>query len=91
MIYGTGGVCGDVIELMLMRGARRATRYISPTEVVKATRRHKPRKSDRTTEMVVTVGRPNYAEREFIKRCKKSGEPLPVNKIHLEFYAKKGK
>jgi len=41
--------------------------------------------------MVLTIGRPNYAEREFIKLCKKAGEPFPVKKMQLKFYPKKKK
>jgi len=75
-------------ELIIDSGAKKATQYISPTEVAKATRRGKARKSDRTVEMVFTIGKPNYEEREFIKKCKKAGEPFPVKKIQVKFYNK---
>jgi hypothetical protein len=37
---------------------------------------------------VFTIGKPNYEEREFIKKCKKAGEPFPVKKIQVKFYNK---
>lgn len=64
--------------------ARRATKYIAPNLVVKATRRHRPNRRARTVEMVVTVGRPNYAEREFIKQAAKAGEPFPIKRMLLK-------
>ncbi len=74
--------------LIIDSGAKKATQYISPTEVAKATRRGKARKSDRTVEILFTIGRPNYKEREFIKKCKKTGEPFPVKKIQVRFPTK---
>jgi len=62
---------------------RKGTKYLSSELTVKATRRHKLDKRDKNQEFVVTVGRPNYAEREFIKKCKKAGEPFPVKKVQL--------
>lgn len=69
---------------VLVGGWRRATVYVAPDLVVKATRRHRPRKNARTVEMVVTVGGPNYAEREFIKQARKSGEPFPIKRVLLK-------
>jgi hypothetical protein len=34
-----------------------------------------------------TIGIPNYL-REFIRKCKKAGEPFPVKKIQLKFLPK---
>ena len=67
-------------------GAVRATKYISPKFTVKAKRKEfKGRASSRLTELHVTFGAPNYEEREFIKRCRKAGEPFPVKKVQLKF------
>ena len=77
--------CVDVVSLAL-GGARQATYYQSPTFVLRATRRHKVRRGERTTELVLTVGRPNFRERRFISACQKAGEPFPVRKVQLEWY-----
>jgi len=72
---------------LLSSGAVKATKYISPKSTVKGKRKEFRGQSSRsrTTEIHVTFGAPNYEEREFIKRCKKSGEPFPVKKIQLKF------
>lgn len=59
--------------------------------VVKATKRYKSKKNENHAEMVLTIGRPNYAEREFIRLCKKAGEPFPVKKMQIKLYPKKKK
>lgn len=58
--------------------------------VVRATRRHKPSKRDRTTEVVVTIGAPNYAEREHIRRCRRRGWSVKRSPRLCDFPAKKG-
>lgn len=80
----------DVIEAVgnsCVTGARSAVKYISEKEVVRATRRLKPDKRNTREEVVLTIGKPNYAERAFVKLCKKAGEPFPVKKVQLKFYA----
>ena len=74
-----------VVDVLTRTGAYRATKYISETHTVKATRRHKVRRGEPLGECVLTMGRPNYDEREFIKKCKKAGERFPVKKIQLKF------
>lgn len=78
--------CSNLIETLLTTGAHTATKYLSDKRTAKATRRlYNGKPIRRQLQFVVTVGPPNYAEREFIKKCKKAGEPLPVKKIQLKF------
>ena len=79
----------NVISAILTTGARKATKYVQPDFVVKASRALKPDGRAGQFSIVVTVGRPNYEERQFIKKCKKVGEPFPVKKVQLKFYPKK--
>jgi hypothetical protein len=65
--------------------AKKATKYLSPTMVVKATYQGKRNDRARAHTVVFTVGAPNYAEREFIKQAKQAGESFPVRKIQLKF------
>jgi hypothetical protein len=69
-------------------GARfyKATKFLSERLVVKATRRRYGGKivKNGSVDIVLTIGRPNYEEREFVKKCKKAGEPLPVKKVQLK-------
>lgn len=77
-----------VVKALVTTGARTATKYISPTEIVRATRRrYRGRivKGARTVDIVLTIGRPNYAERAFIKKARMGREPFPVKKIQLKY------
>lgn len=76
-----------VAELMANKDAFRATKYISPTLVVRATRRYKSERG--RVEMVLSITTPNYLEREFIKLCKKAKERFPVQNVQLKFRKKK--
>lgn len=79
-------VIDTLISSLVKSGARQATKYVSPTQTIKATRRHKPNKRDLRVEFVLTIGRPNYKERAFIKTAKKAGEPFPIKKVQLKHY-----
>ena len=83
----------NLADCILKHGAYKATKIISDKLTVKATRKRfggKVRKGDRLVEIVFTVGRPNYQEREFIKLCKKAkavirtGECTPYTNVILE-------
>ena len=67
---------------------RKATRFISPKLVVRAVRQHKPRRDDIRTTLVLTFGKPNFREREFIRACIKAKEPFPVKKMQVKWYPK---
>ena len=67
-------------------GIRQAIVYVAPNFVVKATRQSKPTLRTRSETFLLTVGRPAYLERRFIKACFKAGEPFPVKKVQLKFY-----
>ena len=84
--YLENTVGGLIRQIML--GAKRATKYVSPTLVYKATARHRLRRGARTVEMVVTIGKPNYAESRFIAVAKKAGEPFPVKKVQVKAWRK---
>jgi hypothetical protein len=79
-------IYGQVVAAVAGEDYVKATKYISEKLTIKATRR---KKSKKQTEIVVTIGKPNYAERKLIKLCKKAGEKFPIKKIQLKF--KKGK
>jgi len=68
--------CAEMVEEILVGGAYKATKYLGDKLTVKATRRRykgKIRKSD-NADIVLTIGKPNYEEREKIKRAKKAGQ-----------------
>lgn len=74
---------------------RRATLFLSPGLTFKATRIKRVDKRDRSEHYVVSIGKPNYNERQRIKVLKKVGEPFPVKKVALTFFpdlkSKKGR
>jgi hypothetical protein len=68
----------------VLAGHRRATKYLSDILVVKASGQRKERKGVKSVTVVVTIGKPNYEQRVFISKCKRSGEPMPVKKIQIK-------
>jgi hypothetical protein len=76
----------DLTDILLEGGAVKATKYFSDKLIVRAVRRTYGRKIvKRNIEIVLTIGKPNYQERAFIKQCKKSGEPFPVKNIQIKW------
>jgi len=81
----------SVLAKCIYDGAYKATKYISENETLKATRKlfkDNGRRIDkrlRAVEIIFTIGKPNYEEREFIKKCKLAGERFPVKKIQMRF------
>lgn len=69
---------------LCMGGARKATAYIAPNKVVKLTRRHAPGRESLNVTMVLTWGRPNFAERKFLRECVRAKERFPVRKIQVK-------
>ena len=67
-----------VVQILEQTGLKRATKYVSPKHTIKATRMHK----DKST-YVVTLGKPNFRERLFIKTLLSAEEPFPVRQIQL--------
>lgn len=72
-------VCGALAGSVF----KTAIKIVDEKTVVKATWRHKPSGRNSREEMVVTFGSPDYRSVQFIKKCKKAGEPLPVKKIQF--------
>lgn len=81
-----------LIGTLVAAKAIKATKYISDREIIRATRtKYGTRFSPGNLEVTITRGKPNYIEREFIKACKKAGEPFPVKKVQLKFFPQKKK
>jgi hypothetical protein len=77
----------EVCESIVNGGAIKATKYITPKFIIRATRKLFGKKITKgNIEMIITIGKPNYAEREFIKLCQEANEPFPVKKVQLKIY-----
>jgi hypothetical protein len=76
-----------VVNSLLAAEARQATKFLAANQVIRATRCLEngriPKRGN--IDIRITVGTPNYAEREFIKACKRAGEPFPVKKVQFKF------
>ena len=85
----------EVIDaIMNGKDVMKATKYISPTLLVRGVRktyRFRDRKPENTgtLEITLTIGSPNYVEREFVSKLKKVKEPFPVKKVQLKHWEKK--
>ena len=70
---------------------KKTTVYLDEKTVVSVCRRFKYTVRSTSRDFVLKIGRPNYLETIFIKKCKKAGEPLPVRKVQLKFWPVKRK
>jgi len=66
-------------------GLRHAIKYLTPTLVVKATVMHKHIRRASQVSMVVTIGRPNYRERRYVRALKRAGVQFPCRKVQLRY------
>jgi hypothetical protein len=72
----------EAVNAIITWGVRKGTKYLSPTLVVKATMRKSTRNTPKQ-EILVTIGGPNYREREFIKAARQAGEPFPISQVQV--------
>lgn len=82
----------DAIETLLRDPAKRTVTVFIPAKVdckhrVRVSRRHKYHKNRSGYELLVTYGEPNYAEREWLKLCKKA--KCNPRRIWWKFWPKK--
>jgi len=84
-------IFSELAEIILEGGAIKATKYYDDKTVVRASRKlfsGKIDKRSRITEILFKIGYPNFAERKFIKQCKKVNEPFPVKKVQIKWLKK---
>ena len=75
----------QLAEAILEGGAKKATKYFGPNEVLKATYQGKRDRRSRSHTILFTCGKPNYKERKFITAVEKAGESFPVKRLQLKF------
>jgi hypothetical protein len=85
--------CAEVVDVILTDAKNeiyKATKYLSEKLTVKATRkRYKYNKGKidhrlKHLEIILTIGKPNYEERDFIKCRKIIKEPFPVKAVMIK-------
>jgi hypothetical protein len=79
----------SVVEALNDRKCYFAAKFLSEKMVVRGTRPRLqggklPAKGS-NLHISLVIGRPNFAQRLFIKACKKAGEPFPVKRVQLKF------
>lgn len=78
-----------VTDVMTIKNCRRATAYMSAKLTIKATAQRRQDKRAKSSTILVTIGRPNFIERRFIKVCQKAGMAFPLRQIQWKFWPKK--
>ena len=71
--------CAELVERILVDGAYKSTKFIYGENLtVKATRKRYDGKilKSQSVEIVLTIGKPNYEEREALKKAKKDNITL---------------
>lgn len=75
----------EVVTTLIYNKAVKATKFINEKLIVRAVRKTFDKKiQPGNIEVILTIGKPNYVERDFIEKCKKAGEPFPVKKIQIK-------
>jgi hypothetical protein len=77
-----------VVEMLVINGAKSATKFVDRRTVVRAHRvtyRGKINRYEKTLDLRVKIGTPNYHERKFVADCMKANEPFPVKRVRLAF------
>lgn len=87
------GVIGQVVATLMRENAHTATKILGDKSVVRATRKLLEGRIDHryAAEVILTFGRPNFKTRQYIKDCRKAGEPFPIRQVWLQFPPKKRK
>lgn len=77
---------GAVVFSLLKTNSHKATKYLSDKLVVNATRKLYQGKvmKKASIDIVLKIGKPNYAERKFIKLCKEAKQPFPLKYPQLK-------
>ena len=85
-IFPEAALIGHVVTIACTPPIYHATKYCSPSLTVKATRpRYQGKlRNGRALTAIVTIGKPNFTERQFIKACLRAKEPFPVKKLQVK-------
>lgn len=73
--------CSELVERILIDGAYKAVKFIDDKLTVKATRKRyngKVVKNEKQIQILLTIGKPNYEEREALKKAKKENIVLTI-------------
>lgn len=82
----------EMVQNLLGNSAlRQVVYYATPDSIVKLTKQGRQKVSDRRKIFVLTSGKPNSREREFIKKQKKAGAQFPLKDLQLKYFPQRSK
>lgn len=68
------------LQTVVSSKIKSATRFLSPTDCVKVTRQTPKQRGAHSETFLVTLGKPNFLGRRFVKSHVKAGGKFPVTK-----------
>ena len=80
-----------LIQLQSDKLLKTASVILSPSSVVRLTKRHKHYARASRHEFVLTIGKPNYLAAKLVKRLKKDNAVFPVQYVMSQKYPVKKK
>lgn len=81
-----------LVAAMIDPNVRTATAYMSPVYTMRLSKVHRHvRSNGRSRTFSLTLGKPNYEARQFVKRALRAAEPFPVKKVQLRMWPPKPK
>lgn len=85
-----GKVYAEILDWVVSGKAIRCTKYVAKNHIIRATRKTYGKKivARDNVEVTLVIGKPNYAEREYIKNVL-SKEKFPVKGVVVKLYIPK--
>lgn len=77
------------LEILLRSNARSVTKYLRPDLRVTVSRQFPMDRRNSGETVLVTWGKPNYAQRKFVKACQRAKEPFPVKRPQIKEWPQK--
>ncbi len=81
----------EVFREIIRSEVKKATKYIGQELIIRVTKKTFDNNANNKGNMQITmtIGKPNYQEREFIKKCLIVNEPFPVKKVQVKLFNNK--
>lgn len=77
-------IIGSVVSTLLFSDAKKVTKFLSPKLRITATRSHKRDRRNTRESFIVTIGQPNYEQRQLVKAAIAAKEPFPIRKLQIK-------
>jgi hypothetical protein len=85
-VLTNGKVYAEILDWVISGKASRATKYMAKNHIIRATRtRYANKFGQGNIEITLSIGKPNFAEREYIKNVL-SKEKFPMQGVVVKLY-----